>query len=90
MSSFRVIWNNWYGRKQERTLCFLLNCYQRKLEAEVRATHAYGEVDRVEWSADGSFCIHLNDGTAEHYISTQQVALIANTFQRHCKVIQLT
>ena len=87
--SYPVIWNNWYGRKQERTLQLLSNAYQRKLGNDVRASHPYAEVTRVEWDKAGAFTLHLTNGTAEHYHSTRQVAEIAAVFQRHCKVVAL-
>jgi len=88
--SFNVIWNNWYGRKQERTLQLLLNCYQRLAPTgDVRATHAYTDVDHVEWSKDGSLVVHLVDGSTEHYISARRVGDIAAAFQRHCRVVAL-
>jgi len=86
---FPVIWNNWYGRKQERSLCFNLNNYQRKLDGDVRATHNYADVERVEWSEAGQLVVHLKSGVQEHYHSTHKIKEIVAAFQRHCHVQQL-
>lgn len=80
---FPVIWNNWYGRKQERTLCFTTTGYQRKLDQAVRATHNYSDIERVEWNSTGSIIIYFQNGQQEHYLSSRQAADIAAYFKNH-------
>lgn len=86
---YDVIWVNWYGRKQERQLLFGTANYERKFGDEVRASHAYTAIEKVEYDQGGKVVVNFLDKTREHYFSSVNGAKIVEAFKKHCSVAEL-
>lgn len=68
---FDLIWTNWYGRKQVRTLEIAKNTFRRLDAGELREERPYTDIATLEHNADeGLLNIHLVDGTTHFYSSS--------------------
>lgn len=68
---FDLIWTNWYGRKQVRTLEIAKNTFRRLDDGEIREERPYTDIATLEHKPDeGILLIHLIDGATHFYSSS--------------------